>query len=224
MRQAASRSELAIRLGLSRVLAGRCFGVGAARATETRLRSLGGGGDVCEDLANVLRWYGCLPSYGNTALLELGEFDERSQLCPGSPGRAAGSRRAVPPRTGWTRRHAGRLSGPARRSPIVAGGVESALRSRLVVRPDRPAVRRQQERHGDCRNGRERADPRSRGRGVRSGRSLRPRIARLSRPGRRVAQRLGGLSGTGIGARLRGPELGQFRLPGGVSSARCLPS
>ena len=47
----------------------------AASATATRVRSLGGDGDFFEDTANVLRWYGCLPSYGNTAVLELGEFD-----------------------------------------------------------------------------------------------------------------------------------------------------
>ncbi|MHB8078703.1 MAG: hypothetical protein ACYDIE_05570 [Candidatus Krumholzibacteriia bacterium] len=49
-----------------------------ASATETRVRSLGGDGDYFEDLANVPRWYGSLPSYANTAILELGEFDARA--------------------------------------------------------------------------------------------------------------------------------------------------
>ncbi len=74
MRQPSHGRQLPVRLALIVVLAGGALGAGAARATETRLRSLGGVGDLCEDPANVLRWYGCLASYGNTALLELGEF------------------------------------------------------------------------------------------------------------------------------------------------------
>jgi len=74
MRQSRHDRQLPVRLSLIIVLACGALGAGAARATETRLRSLGGVGDFCEDPANVLRWYGCLASYGNTALLELGEF------------------------------------------------------------------------------------------------------------------------------------------------------
>ncbi|MBU0742840.1 hypothetical protein KKG45_11820 [bacterium] len=44
-----------------------------ASATSARVESLGGGGDYFEDVDNVLRWYGSLPSYGGTALFELGE-------------------------------------------------------------------------------------------------------------------------------------------------------
>lgn len=79
MRQPRHGRQRTIRLFLIIVLAGGVLGVGAARATETRLRSLGGSGDFCEDPANVLRWYGCLASYGNTALLELGEFGRHGE-------------------------------------------------------------------------------------------------------------------------------------------------
>jgi len=47
-----------------------------ASATPTRVESLGGG-DALEDVADVLRWYGSLPSYGGTALFELGGSGER---------------------------------------------------------------------------------------------------------------------------------------------------
>jgi hypothetical protein len=60
----------------------------AASATETRVSSLGGDGDYFEDVANVPRWYGSLPSYANTAVLELGQFDA-------SAGNSARDRQAV---------------------------------------------------------------------------------------------------------------------------------
>ena len=75
-------ARLAPVLGLIALLAS------VASATETRVSSLGGGGDYFEDLANVPRWYGSLPSYANTAVLELGQFDA-------SAGNSARDRQAV---------------------------------------------------------------------------------------------------------------------------------
>lgn len=43
-----------------------------ALATSTRVASLGWGSDYYEDVYNVMKWYGSLPSYGGTAQFELG--------------------------------------------------------------------------------------------------------------------------------------------------------
>ncbi len=45
-----------------------------AQATNSRVSSLGGGGDYFEDDSNVLRWYGSLVDYPNQAVLESGNF------------------------------------------------------------------------------------------------------------------------------------------------------
>ncbi len=44
-----------------------------AAATSTRLLSMGGGGDYCEDADNIRRWPGTLATYPDLLLLELGE-------------------------------------------------------------------------------------------------------------------------------------------------------
>ncbi len=45
-----------------------------ALATSTRVASMGWGSDYYEDVYNVMKWYGSLPSYGGTAQFELGWF------------------------------------------------------------------------------------------------------------------------------------------------------
>ena len=59
-------------------LAALVFGIvlvsGVAKATSTRILSLGGLSDYFEDDFNILLWYGSLPDYGNLAVLELGDF------------------------------------------------------------------------------------------------------------------------------------------------------
>ncbi len=63
-----------------------------AAATETRALSLGGDADYFEDLSGVLRWYGSLPSYTNTAIVELGRLDGSAE---GGDGFAAAAPRGA---------------------------------------------------------------------------------------------------------------------------------
>ncbi len=49
-----------------------------ALATSTRVASLSWGSDYYEDVYNVVKWYGSLPSYGGTAQFELGWLHQSS--------------------------------------------------------------------------------------------------------------------------------------------------
>ena len=57
------------------LLVGTLLPITEARATTTRITSLGGAGDFFEDEANVNSWYGSLVDYPNLATLDFGHFN-----------------------------------------------------------------------------------------------------------------------------------------------------
>ncbi len=67
----------------------------SAAATEARLLALGADGDFLEDVGHARRWYGCLASYPDLVLAELGDYLPASSGQPRLRRQSAGAHLAL---------------------------------------------------------------------------------------------------------------------------------